>query len=87
MGGAPLQFRVFGGEGAFTRKKIEISSSEKCILVDPGDGFAMDNGERGNTRQTLCPAGDPKTDIVNNAQRSNLAPLLPVTTTYPQFSY
>ena len=27
------------------QKKIEISGSEKCILVDPGDGFAMDNGE------------------------------------------
>ena len=26
-------------------KNFEISGSEKCILVDPGDGFAMDNGE------------------------------------------
>ena len=34
--------RVFGG---LPRKKFEISGSEKCILVDPGDGFAMDNGE------------------------------------------
>ena len=33
---------VFGG---LPQKKIEISGSEKCILVDPGDGFAMDNGE------------------------------------------
>ena len=36
---------VFGG-----RKKIEISGSEKCILVDPGDGFAMDNGESKKTQ-------------------------------------
>ena len=27
-------------------EKIEISGSEKCILVDLGDGFAMDNGEK-----------------------------------------
>ena len=26
-------------------KKFEISGSEKGILVDPGDGFAMGNGE------------------------------------------
>ena len=28
---------MFGG--------LKISGSEKSILVDPGDGFAMDNGE------------------------------------------
>ena len=33
---------MFGG---LHQKKIEILGSEKCILVDPGDGFAMDNGE------------------------------------------
>ena len=27
------------------QKMLEISGSEKYILVDPGDGFAMDNGE------------------------------------------
>ena len=26
-------------------EKIEILGSEKCILVDSGDGFAMDNRE------------------------------------------
>ena len=29
-------------------KNFEISGSEKCILVDPGDGFAIDNGESKN---------------------------------------
>ena len=38
-GGAPLQLGVFGG---LPQKNLEISGSEKCILVDPGDGFAMD---------------------------------------------
>ena len=33
---------VFGG---LPQKMFEISGSEKCILVDPGDGYAMDNGE------------------------------------------
>ena len=33
---------VFGG---LPQKNFEISGSEKCILVDLGDGFAMDNGE------------------------------------------
>ena len=43
MGG---RSRPIGGVwGAFPRKWIEISGSEKFILVDPGDGFAMDNGE------------------------------------------
>ena len=40
-----------GAEGVFGglhQKIIEISGSEKCILVDPGDGFAMDNGESKN---------------------------------------
>ena len=27
------------------QKKIAISGSQKCIVVDPGDGFAMNNGE------------------------------------------
>ena len=27
-------------------EQIEILGSEKCILVDSGDGFAMDNRER-----------------------------------------
>ena len=31
--------------GASHRKKNEILCSEKCILVDSGDGFAMDNRE------------------------------------------
>ena len=31
--------------GRSPRKKLEISGSVKCISVDPGDGFAMDNGE------------------------------------------
>ena len=35
--------RMFGG---LPQKKIAISgSNKKCILVDPGDGFGMDNGE------------------------------------------
>ena len=29
-------------------EKSEILGSEKCILVDSGDGFAMDNRERKN---------------------------------------
>ena len=33
-----------GGWG-FSQKKNEILGSEKCILVDFGDGFAMDNRE------------------------------------------
>ena len=27
-------------------KQNEISGSEKCILVDPGYGYAMNNGEK-----------------------------------------
>ena len=33
---------MFGG---LPQKLFEISGSEKCILMDPGEGFAMDNGE------------------------------------------
>ena len=43
-GDAPLQFGVFRGPSP--ENFFEISSSEKCILMDPGDGFAMDNGAR-----------------------------------------
>ena len=39
-GDASLQLGVFACLGA----NFEISGSEKYILVDPGDGFAMDNG-------------------------------------------
>ena len=42
MGGAPLHLGCLGG---LPQEKIEILGSEKCILVDPGDGFAMDNDE------------------------------------------
>ena len=35
--------------GDLPQKKIEILGSEKCILVDAGDGFAMDNGESKKT--------------------------------------
>ena len=34
-----------GGVWGPPTEKIEISGFEKCILVDPRDGFAMDNGE------------------------------------------
>ena len=34
-----------GGVRGPPAQQIEISGSEKCILVDPGDGFAIDNGE------------------------------------------
>ena len=33
------------GARASHRKKIEILGSEKCILVDSGDDFAMDSRE------------------------------------------
>ena len=33
---------MFGG---LPQKMFEISGSENCILVEPGDGFAMDNVE------------------------------------------
>ena len=37
------------GAMASQRKKFEILGSEKCILVDSGDGFAMDNRESKKT--------------------------------------
>ena len=37
---------IWGVWWGFPRKKIEISGSEKCILVDPGDGFAMDKKQK-----------------------------------------
>ena len=47
---------MFGG---LPQKKIEISGSEKCILVDPGDGFAMDNGESKNPLRSDRGSGPP----------------------------
>ena len=32
-----------GGFGGLPQKKLKILGSGKCILVDSGDGFAMDN--------------------------------------------
>ena len=40
MVGAPLQLGVFWGA-----PPEKFGGSEKCILVDPGDRFTMDNGE------------------------------------------
>ena len=39
---------VEGVWGASPRKEIEISGSERCILVDPGYCFVLDNGESPN---------------------------------------
>ena len=47
---------MFGG---LLRNKIEISSSEKCILVDHGDGFAMDNGESKKPSGLIGGSGPP----------------------------
>ena len=50
-----------GGVWGLPQKQIEILGSEKCILVDSGDGFAMDNRESKKTVrsdrgvQTPCP--------------------------------
>ena len=44
VGGRPCHWEE-GWGGAPPEEKIEISGSEKCILVDPRDGFVMDNGE------------------------------------------
>ena len=55
MGALPFNLACLG---CLPQKKIEISSSEKCILVDPGDGFAMDNGESKNPFRSdrgICP--------------------------------
>ena len=51
MGAALLQLGVFWEP---TSEKNEISGSEKCILEDPGDGFAMDDGLK---VKTLRPSG------------------------------
>ena len=58
MGSAFLQFGVFGGPSP--ENVFEISSSEKCILVDPEDGFAMDNGERKNPSGLIGGSGPPR---------------------------
>ena len=42
MGGGGGGGGVFGG---LPQKQIEISG---CILLDPGDGFAMDDAKRKN---------------------------------------
>ena len=54
------------------KKSFEISGSEKCILVDPGDGFAMDNGDskkhlrsdRGVRIPTTLPLDPPLNEIL-----------------------
>ena len=63
-GNSYYSFPPIGGVWGDSPRKI--SGSEKCILVDPGDGFAMDNGERknpsaliGKVRTPLPPLPDP----------------------------
>ena len=63
-GGTSFQLGVFGG---LPQKNLEISGSEKCILVDRGDGFAMDNGERKNHLRSPDPPTlplDPPLNVV-----------------------
>ena len=52
-------WRGGGVWGPPREKKIEISGSEKCILVDPGDGFAMDNRERKKPSGLIGGSGSP----------------------------
>ena len=44
---------VFGG---LSPRKVLRFQTEKCILVEPGDGFAMDNGE---SKNSSGPIGGP----------------------------
>ena len=43
--------------GGLPKKHFEISGSEKCILVDPGDGFAIDNGGSKNPSGPIGESG------------------------------
>ena len=58
MGVLPSNWGCLGPDLPY--KNAEISGSEKCILVDPGDGFAMENGESNigvllTVSSNLCP--------------------------------
>ena len=61
IGGVPGIVGSRGVFGGLPQKKIEISGSEKCILVDPGDGFAMDNGESKKPSGLIGGSGPPLT--------------------------
>ena len=76
-----------GAEGVFRglpQKKFEISGFEKCILVDPGDVFAMDNGESKKPSDLIggCSPPDPPPGFATDLHVKHLYPFKPFNVCY-----
>ena len=63
--------------GGLPQKEIEILGSEKCILVDSVDGFAMDNIESKtplrSDRRVRTPPDPPPVSATASFRSSSLA--------------